>query len=163
MSFDPNWPRWVQASVADHFKVTANTYGYASLVEELEERTTEFVESTNRLEIRINGPFIKNPSHGFWHILVPCNILIFSHMDGTVENVYNGVDIAGVMAQRASEPVSVFKLGSNPQDDGTFLFCLTLTKTKGESLNVHHFGEIDAASRLRQFGVDFDLSAEIYL
>lgn len=157
MSYDSNWPRWVQASVANHFKTAANAAGYVSLVEELEEKTDEFLTAPNRVEIRVNGPFAVELSHNYWSFYVPCNMLIFSHMDGSVNNVYGGVDIAGTMAARATEPVSVLKYGNNVGDDQSFLFCLTVQTDKKNGLNVYHFGEIDSESRLRQYGVDFDL------
>ena len=161
MAYDPDWPKWVQASVADHFKTTATANGFASLVEGLEERTTVFHDNPQRLEIRINGPSIQEQSNNYYHFLVDVNILIFSHMDGTQDSVYRGTSMTGVMAQRASEPISVFKYGSQPGDDQSLVGCLTLINGSREAIKVFHFGEINAEDRLRQFGVDCSLQMDI--
>lgn len=154
MAYDPNWPRWVQASVADHFKTTANGSGYVSLVEGLEERTTAFQDSPQRLEIRINGPRIQEQSHNSYYFEVDVNMLIHSHMDGDLDSPYSGTNIAGTMAQRASEPIPVFKYGAQPGDDQSQIGCLVLKDGPKDGINVFHFGEINSEDRLRQLGVD---------
>lgn len=161
MAYDPNWPRWVQASVADHFKSVATAQQYPALVEGIDERTTEFMESTERLEIRVNGPFIKELSKGYWHFQVDANILIFSHMDGSLPNAYSGTIMAGYMAQAASQPISVYKYGTGVDDDQSLIGCLTLRRGDDESVKVFHFGEINREDRLRQMGVDVSLEMDI--
>ncbi len=159
MAYNASWPKWIQASVARYFKAVANSNGYVSLVEELEERTTEFMESPQRLEIRMNGPFVRNASANYYLLDVDVNILIFSHMDSTEDNVYDGIDIAGVMAQAASEPIPVYQLGNLEGDDGSQLGCLTLSR---DGVKVFHFGELTRQDRLRQFSVDAGYKLEIF-
>ncbi len=161
MAYDPNWPRWVQASVADHFKVAANAGSFISLVEGLDERTTAFQEAPERLEIRINGPFIIEMSRGYYNFEVGVNILIFSHMGGEISNAYSGTQMAGSMAESASQPISIFKYGTGVDDDQSLIGCLTLKRGSKESIKIFHFGEIDIINRLRQFGVDANLEMEI--
>lgn len=161
MAYNSGWPRWIQASVADHFKTTANSEGFASLVEGLEERTTVFQESTNRLEIRINGPFVRQVSANYYHFDVDVNILILSHMDGTSDSVYRGTNIAGKMAERANEPIPVFKYGGQPEDDQSQIGCLLLKDGSKDGVKVFHFGEINAEDRLRQAGVDCSYNMDI--
>lgn len=159
--YDQNWPRWVQASIAVYFKDIADDNNFKSLVEGLDERTTEFQESSERLEIRVNGPFIVEQSHNYWHFEVDVNILIFSHMGGQLPNAYSGTMIAGYMAQGASEPIPVFKYGNGLEDDQSLIGCLTLRRGSKESVKVFHFGEINREDRLRQFGVDVNLEMNI--
>lgn len=159
MAYNPNWPKWIQASIAKHFKTVANNNNYVSLVEELEERTTEFMEASDRIEIRMNGPFVKNQSANYYLLEIDANILIFSHMDETSENVYDGIDIAGVMAQAASGPIPVYRLGNSIDDDGEQIGCLTLSR---DGVKVFHFGEITRQDRLRQFSVDAGYKLEIF-
>lgn len=161
MPYDLNWPRWVQASVANHFKTVADAQQFPSLVEEIDERTTEFMEATERLEIRVNGPFIREVSNNYWHFQVDVNILIFSHMGGALPNAYSGTEMAGYMAQAASEPISVFKYGGGVDDDQSLIGCLTLRRGNDESIKVFHFGEINREDRLRQLGVDVSLEMDI--
>lgn len=161
MAYDPNWPRWVQASVADHFKTAATAQQYPALVEGIDERLTEFMESTNRIEIRVNGPYIKEWNKGYWQFLVTANILIFSYMGGSSPNAYEGTEMAGFMAQAASQSIPVYKYGIGVDDDQSLIGCLTLRRGDDESVKVFHFGEIDRENRLRQFGVDVNLEMNI--
>lgn len=161
MSYDPNWPRWVQASVGDHFKTAANNISIPSLLEGIDERTTTFQDAPERIEIRINGPFIKEQSNGYWHFDVDVNILIFSHMGGELPNAYSGTDIAGAMALAADTPIPIYKYGTGGNDDQSLIGCLTLRQESKESVKVFHFGEIDRVNRLRQFGVDVGLKMDI--
>lgn len=162
MAYDANWPRWVQASVAYYFKTAANAQNYESLVEGIDERTTEFMESDERLEIRVNGPDIREWSDDFWHFEVDVNILIHSYMGGSVPNAYSGVMMAGYMAQAASQVIPVYKYGSGVDDDQSLIGCLTLRRGLKESVSVYHFGEIDREHRLRQFAVDVSLEMDIH-
>lgn len=161
MAYDRNWPRWVQASVADHFKQVCTAQGFPALVEGIDERTTAFMESPDRIEIRVNGPFIKELSAGYWQFLVDANILISSHMGGALPNAYFGTEMTGYMAQAASQPISVFKYGTGVDDDQSLIGCLTLRRGNDESIKVYHFGEINREDRLRQFGVDVSLEMNI--
>lgn len=157
MAYDPNWPRWFQASVAKHFKTVANTNSYSSLVEELEERTAAFQESPQRVEIKINGPFAKEVSKDYWRFEVDVYVLISSHMDGALDNAYRGTTMAGIMAEAAATTIPVNKLGNGVDDDQSLIGCLTLRRGNDESIKVFHFGEIDPVNRLRQLGVDVRL------
>lgn len=163
MAYDPNWPRWIQASVAKHFKDVATTNSYQSLVEEIEERTTAFQESPQRLEIRLNGPFCKEVSKDYWRFEVDVNILIFSHKDGALDNAYKGTTMAGKMAEAASNLISVYKYGAGVDDDQSLIGCLNLRRGNDESIKVHHFGEIDPVNRIVQLAVDVRLEMFICL
>jgi len=161
-TYNENWPRWVQASVGDHFKSCAITKGYKSLIEGVDERTTDFMTSTNRVEIRINGPSIKELSHNYWRFEVDANILIYSHMGGIEPNAYYGTQMAGDIAQVAAQAIPVYKYGSGVDDDQSLIGCLTLRRGRKEGIKVFHFGEINPEDRLRQFSVDVNLEMDIY-
>lgn len=163
MAYDANWPRWVQASVSDHFKTVAIAKGYPALIEGIDERTTAFIEAPDKLEIRINGPFIVEQSKGYYNFKVDANILILSHMGGQSPNAYFGTTMAGDMAQAASLPIPIHKYGTGAGDDQSLIGCLTLRRGSEESIKVFHFGEINKEDRLRQFGVDVNLEMDICL
>ena len=55
MSANPNWARWVFASVATYLKEVALEAELTAIVEGLDDRTTEFMEAPDRCEIRITG------------------------------------------------------------------------------------------------------------
>ena len=161
MAYNPKWPKWVQASVADHFKTAATAGGFASLVDGLEERTSAFQENPQRLEIRINGPFITQMSSNYYQFLVDVNILIFSHMDGSIDSVYRGTNIAGTMAQSASDSIPVHKYGAEVGDDASLIGCLSLNDGPRAGVNVFHLGEVNAEDRLRQLAVECSFKMDI--
>jgi len=74
MSANPNWARWVFASVATYLKQVAAESHLPALVEGLDDRTTEFMEATDRCEIRITGPFTKELSHNYFQVEVLVNV-----------------------------------------------------------------------------------------
>jgi hypothetical protein len=124
-------------------------------VEELEERDHQFSNTPQRVEIRVNGPDIYEASTNYWIFEVQVNILILSHMDGTVDNALNGVEMAGVLAARAAELINVIKYGSGVDDDGvSSIGCLRVLNGQRDSIKVFHFGEVDTVHRLRQLSVD---------
>ncbi len=50
---NPNWNRWILASLADYFKGTANGLNLPVLVETLDQRTQAFMDVGDRAEVRI--------------------------------------------------------------------------------------------------------------
>jgi len=53
---DPNWPRWIAASVSDHFKDVADDIELPLLVEGVDEREVDKIRAMNHFELRIHGP-----------------------------------------------------------------------------------------------------------
>ena len=52
---NPNWNRWILASLAD-FKQVASGLSLPVLVETLDQRTQAFMAARDRAEVRITGP-----------------------------------------------------------------------------------------------------------
>lgn len=157
MAYDPNWPRWIQSSVANHFFGYADAHEYAFFTEELDERTTEFQETPSRIELRVNGPFTNEESKNFWQFEVDPFLLIFHQLGGPGTNRFTGTQMAGVMAQAAHEPIPITKRGNGVDDDQSLIGCLTLRKGETESVKVFHFGEVDMTNRIIQLAVDVRL------
>lgn len=161
MAYNANWPRWIQASVAKYFKAEADSHGYVSLCEELEERTTEFQESPNRVEIRLDGPRVREASANYYILEVFVNILVMSHMDTVVENAYTGTIMAGHLAAAAANPIPVFRFGNGVEDDGALIGCLVLGRGRDSGVKLFHFGEINKEDRLRQLSIDVAYEMEL--
>jgi len=85
---NPHWARWIAASLAVYFKTVADNAGITLLVEGIDERESEKME-VDRAELRINGPFIRQLSEGYFRLDVDTNILLTDLMGGEVENPYN--------------------------------------------------------------------------
>lgn len=160
MAANPNWPRWVFASIAKHLKAAATTATYPVMVEGLDDRSEQFLTQKLRTEIRINGPFFQQRP-GEWFMWVDANVLITANMDGP--HPYELTRAAGVFLEAITTPIQVWNYGNLAgdfvQDDPStqvFLGCLQVRGGK-ESVGVFHFGQIDKTDRVRQALVDASL------
>jgi len=70
------------------------------------------------------------------------------------ENAYDIVQWGGILQEAMLEPIPIYKYGSNPGDDESLIGCLTLRKSRGDSIRLIHFGQISREDRIRQAAVD---------
>ena len=87
MPANPNWTRWIFASIADNLKPLAVTNSIPVIVEGMDDETDAFSEATDRIEIRISGPYTKQ-LHGEYRLYVDVNVLLTSRFDGPSKNRY---------------------------------------------------------------------------
>jgi hypothetical protein len=161
MPADPNWARWIFASVADNLKAVATDAHLPVLVEHLDERTKSFMEATDRAEIRITGPFTQELSKGCFRILVDANVLLTSRYDGQTKNQYQLLEYAGLFHEAMDSPIPVWNFGRKLTDyqggdpsTQIFLGCLTPRPGRNESVRVINFGQIDKIDKIKQTAVD---------
>ena len=81
MAVNPNWARWSFASVATLLKKIAREAGIPALVEGLDERTTEFMEAPQRVEIRMSGPYSREMSKDYYEVSLDINVLFTSRYE----------------------------------------------------------------------------------
>jgi len=154
MPANPNWARWVFASVASYLKEVAADAEIPVLVEGLDERTTEFMTATDRCEIRITGPFTKEVSHNYFQIEVLVNVLFVSRYEEQ-KNQYAIMQKIGVFHEAMDGSIAVYKYGSLPGDDQHALVgCLSPIQGRHNAIRVLHFGQITPTDRLKQSMVD---------
>ncbi len=153
MAMDENLARWVFSSIAVYFSNIATGLSVPFLVEGIDERETDIMES-DHAELRVNGPFIKELSHNYWQIFVDINILLTDHMAMTQEDAYEIIQRCGTFQQAMFIPIPVKKYGTGVDDDGTQIGCLTLRKTKNDNVKIIHFGQISRVDRIRQSVID---------
>jgi len=163
MAYNEHWPRWIQTSMGNHFKVVAENNSYPTIIEGIDERLTTFMEADNRVEIRITGPFAQELSKDYWYFSVMANILIHSHMGGSLPNAYLATEMAGKLAEAAADAIPVYKYGIGVDDDQSLIGCLLPKHGKKGGIKVFHFGEIDRENRLRQVFVDAEYKMELDL
>jgi hypothetical protein len=157
MPANPNWVRWVFASVATYLKQVATGSNLPVLVEGLDERTPVFMQATDRAEVRVSGPFSKELSHGWYELVADANVLLTSRYDGQEKSRYAILQFAGEFQAAMQDSIPVYKYGKLPGDDGTLVGCLQLVNGRvGDSggVRVSHFGQLDATNRLKQSIVD---------
>jgi hypothetical protein len=162
-----DWPRWIVASIGDYLKTALTNVEWPSLVDGVEERTDAFIHATNRAEVRVTGPFIKNLSAGYFQAFVDVNVLLSSRYDGPAKNAYDLLSCAGVLNEAMDQEIAVWNFGNQPGDfvqgQPETQVCLgCLVPRFGQSLRVLNFGQIDVVDRLKQTEVEARYMIELY-
>lgn len=158
---NPNWARWVFAAVATYLKGVASGLSLPCLVEGLDERTTEFVQSSDRCEIRITGPYTRELSRNYFQMEVVVNVLFVSTY-GEEKNQYAILKAIGAFHEAMDGAIAVYKYGSEPGDDETVLVgCLSPASGRNDSVRVMHFGQVDLTTKVKQSMVDARYVMEI--
>ena len=162
MPANPNWARWVFASVADVMKTVAVDASLPVLVEHLDERTATFMQATDRVEIRITGPFVCEFGPDSFRLDVDVNVLLTSRYDGQKKNAYEIQRFAGLFQQAMGTAIPVWNYGDQTGDysdsdpsSQVFIGCLEPRSDKGdEAVRVFHFGQQTATDKNKQSMVD---------
>lgn len=161
MSANPNWARWVFASVAHKLKLVATNHSLAVLVDHLDERTDAFMKASDRCEIRVTGPFSQELSEGYHRLWVDCNVLLTSRYDGQRKNAMSIIKLAGLFQEAMSSPIPIWNYGNESgdyieDDEATHIFlgCLLPRPGNSEGTKVFHFGQADKTDKLKQTMID---------
>lgn len=129
----PNFPVWISKSIAKHFDDALG--GDHLFIIEGEQRQTN--ESTEHIELRIDGPTLHQLQNGVWHIVVEVNLLVVT---STGQNVYQSQQICGEIQAKCTDIVL-----NKIDDDGTIvtkLGCLTIRPRLRDNIVISHFGQI---------------------
>lgn len=140
---NPNLGRWLKSSIAKYLKDVATV---PAIVEGLDDRSPAFMEAPDRIEIRVNGPFTKELSAGYFRVTADVNVLVNSAMAN--KNAYTLDNILGTLHGAMDSAIGVFRFGDGPDDDQTLIGCLT----PQSPIRTIHFGEITPG--LKQGEVD---------
>ncbi len=161
MPANPNWARWLFASTADVLKTVATQNNLAVLVEHLDERSDTFMKASDRVEIRITGPFSREISKGYHRVLLDVNVLLTSRFDGPAKNQYNILKYAGLFHGALSMPIPVWNYGAEDGDyveadveTQMFIGCLLPKGAKSDLVKVYNFGQTNETDKLKQSVVD---------
>ena len=151
---NPNWPRWLFASVADFFKTKLDGINVPLLVEGVDEREAETIRAVDHVEFRFHGPEVQEVSKDYFKLAVEINLLVSQIMGLEQQNAYSIVQTCGVLQQSASGSIPIYRHGDGQDDDGELLGCLRPDPGRNEAVTVYHFGQIDKDTRIRQSAVD---------
>lgn len=150
----PNLVRWIHSSVAKFLKDVAVENSIPSLVEGIEERSTQFMESPDRAEIRVSGPFTKRLNGKQSVALVFVNVLCSSTVGGEKKNPYRLDEMLGIFHEAMDGKIPIFKYGTDPVGEEETIGCLNPKGDRNGSVKVHIFGELAADVAMRQGIVD---------
>jgi hypothetical protein len=172
-----DWPRYVFASIADSFKTVATGAGIPVLIEHLDERTAAFMQATDRAEIRITGPLIREISKDHHLLQVDVNVLLVSRYEGASKNPYDIIRYAGVFSNAMEASIGVWNFGNQSgdylddvlnQDDevvvdnsATRIFIGCLSLRPGQSVLVQHHGQVDPVEKIKMSEVSAKYEMDI--
>lgn len=145
--YNPNWNRWLRASVNKHFAAQLSAYNV--FIEGMK-RTRN--DKDDFCEIRMDGPYFREVSKDYFEVYIEVNILVQTAITRS-KNLYQHEDILGA-ASAAFTTIPVFKLGSNDGDDESQIGCLNLRSQPQDPVKVSDFGQIKAETELRQACVE---------
>ena len=152
--FNENWPRWIAASIQQHFIDTVD----ASLPIFIEGQEKTVDEDEDFIELRIDGPNCTQLSKNDHNLYVEVNVLIQSHMNETDFHMIHK-DVGKVLV--AFTDILIYKYGDNPGDDDSFIVCLRLLQGGKEAVRTAHFGQIDPDKKLIQSTVEGHFEMDI--
>jgi len=149
MSMNQNWPRWVKASVSQHFDDRRQ-----GLKMYIEGQPRDTRKDKDFIELRMDGPQFTEVSKDYWRIYGEVNILVTSVMDN---EDYHRIDRNVGIVAAAFTTIRLFKYGAdNPPDDQTQWACWDLLQDSGkrQRIDIFHFGQVDVKDEVMQASVE---------
>ena len=144
-----HWPRWINASINQHFD--SNITGVKLFIEG-QHRDTRTDEEF--FELRVNGPYLTEVSKDYWFVEVMVNTLVQATMNN---DLYRIQRLTGTLVP-VYISIPMFRLGDGAEDDGLQFGCLKLVQDVGNRrrIKVDYFGQIRPETKLQQATVDAD-------
>lgn len=124
-----NWPRWIKASVVDHFSSILD-----SNVLLVDGQRRSATQANDRYELRFNGPNISQKTRNEYRLGYTINLLIVSSSNEL--DIYQMERYKGLGANAFSVSIPVYKYGPDPDDDQSMVGCLNLKS----DLTIRDFG-----------------------
>jgi len=145
---NPNWQRWIYASVSKYFKTVADAYPIVMHVEGAERTSSE---ESKWMEFRMDGPSVTELSHNCFRLNVEINILWAVHMSS--RNFHEEQRLSGALVEAMTD-ICIYKYGDGVDDDDSLLGTLVLIQDKNHPIRVNNFGQVRADSHLVQGTVE---------
>jgi hypothetical protein len=143
-----NWPRWIYASVANHFDTSLTDYAVY-----VEGQHRDASSAPVLLEVRMDGPRFNETTKGIWEVYCELNILVQVTLD-TVD-AYKIHRVVGDVVALITD-IELYKYGAGTLDNQTKFGCLQLLQDskKRHVIEVNHFGRIEPNTELMQATVE---------
>lgn len=159
MLVSPNLARWIKASVVAYFDARKGAY---VLFVDGDDRSTD--KLTRFLELRTNGPVLREPCKNHYMIDYWVNILIQSYIDAN--DAYMFERIFGHTQSMFERCIPVYRFGTGADDDQSLVGHLLLRNTRPiHKLNAANFGVVAERTRQQQGSVEgyyqMELSGEV--
>jgi hypothetical protein len=147
---DPNWSRWMTASVANAMTTVAQSIPIPSVMDGIDDSNKTFAEAPASATIHTSGPHIQELSRDFFRVYLDVNVLVKTEM-GDTTNRLNHDTICGIFQSALDTPIGVYQFGSEPDDDPSATIGCLLSRTgSSESVRIVQFGQPSVTDRVRQ-------------
>ena len=140
-----DWPLYIFSSLTQYFQAVADAYPIHLYIEGTKRRTTD---KTKHIELRIDGPTIKEISHNYFKLDVSISVLW--SVDMTTTDFHEQFKVQGMILE-AMDDICITKT------DGTHLGTLILTS---EARTVP-FGQVKDDAEIVQGTVDGDFEMHL--
>lgn len=148
---NPNWVRWIHASLAIHFKNIIESQGHLKLHIEGQDRTVTNLE--DHAELRWDGPYIREVSRRYWHIDIEINIIVSSVLSRDDTHIHK--KSVGLVQSAFPNTILVHKHGDGAGDNANELLgCFQLRTEDREAVVTSYFGKIEVDVLLEQSTVE---------
>lgn len=142
-----NWARWIKTSIVKYFDTNKGSY---TLFVEGADRHTQDLQTW--VEVRTDGPYIREVSKNYYKLTVEVNLLLSSIVN---ENIYTQDALCGYF-QSLFTCIPVFRYGPSDDiaNDNVQFGELVLFDHMRESIKLNHFGIIRPDTNLIQSTVE---------
>lgn len=141
--YNPNWNKWLRASVNKHFTEKLSTYS-----PRIEGVKPIDMSLDDMCEIRMDGPYYSELNKNFFDIVLEVIILVQTAITPS-KNLYKHDVTLGTVCESFTD-IPVLKLGPDSGDDSSQIGCLTLVSAPQNSVRVIDYGQVEVASLVRQ-------------
>lgn len=148
--FNENWERWCRISIIKHFVAGVTVDELTKYFIEGFERATD--SEPHYVEIRIDGPYIKEHLKNQWRLYFEVNILCVAQED--YEDAYMINRLTGRVGSLFNDNIHVRRYGTGPEDDLGEVGCLMLVPRAAEKVQTSYFGKIRPDTRIIQASVE---------
>jgi len=151
LSFDPNWARWIRASLNTSFiNSLKTTYSEPGQIY-IEGSTRQTNQFDKWIELRLTGLYMREES-GYWRFNVDYDVLVSCNIS---PDVYTIDRMAGDVAAAFLSSIPLLKLGTGMGDDGSALGCLNLdTQFIASGIRINQFGLVMPNLTVNQASVE---------
>ena len=149
-----NLPRWIFASMSDHFQTVADGISLRFFIEGLDEAEALDFQVDSGL-FRMDGPIAYQGSSGLEWYKVEMQILLTDIVATTNDNAYDIYTWAGVFqGSMLNDSLPIYRYGSGAEDDDSLIGCLEPDTSVRNNVRVASYGMVDKDYRVKQASVN---------
>ena len=153
---NPNWGRWILASIARHFEV--NVADVYSLYMHVEGQHRDTDTRKEHFEVRVDGPFAREQQNNEWKLIIEINCLVATGMDDV--NFYKHRLNCDRVTSAFANCIAIYKYGNEDDDDDAQLGIMQM-RSPDDRIEQAHFGQIHPDVLLQQSTIEGHYEMEL--